>query len=242
MHGLLILLGLTVLLIPFREKLRSPVVSVMQVLRGRKTIEDRVDQFGALVRKRLEPEFERINVSYPPDELILVGLKEERVLEVWVSNPPKFLKSYPILGASGHLGPKLLEGDRQVPEGLYRIESLNPNSMYHLSLRVNYPNEFDREKGRLDGRENLGGDIMIHGKNCSIGCLAMGDEAAEDLFVLSAAAGIDNISAILSPVDFRKESPHEETLLASTWRCDLYRLIQAELLKLRLDSSEVESQ
>ena len=82
---------------------------------------------------------------------------------------------------SGRLGPKLKEGDRQVPEGLYRVESLNPNSRYHLSLRVNYPNEQDKSYGRLDGRNNLGTDIMIHGKDCSIGCLAMGDPSCDFL-------------------------------------------------------------
>jgi hypothetical protein len=61
------------------------------------------------------------------------------------------LKTYPILAGSGTLGPKLVEGDGQVPEGLYRVESLNPNSSFHLALRVNYPNEFDRAKGKLDG-------------------------------------------------------------------------------------------
>jgi hypothetical protein len=39
---------------------------------------------------------------------------------------------------------------------------------------------------KKDGRKNLGSNIMIHGKNCSVGCLAMGDEAAEELFVLAA--------------------------------------------------------
>lgn len=168
-----LLLGLCA--IPFRGMLRRPVVAMIQVLRGKKTVNDRVDQFGAVVRERLAPDFDRIEVSYPPDKMTFIGIKQDRVLEVWVSDPPVFLKSYPILGASGGLGPKLREGDLQVPEGLYRIESLNPNSLYHLSLRVNYPNATDRAKGKLDGRENLGSDIMIHGRTASIGCLAMGD-------------------------------------------------------------------
>ena len=54
---------------------------------------------------------------------------------------------YPVLGASGVLGPKLKEGDRQVPEGVYRVPELNPNSDFHLSLRLDYPNEFDRAQG-----------------------------------------------------------------------------------------------
>jgi murein L,D-transpeptidase YafK len=98
----------------------------------------------------------------------------------------------------------LRKGDGQVPEGIYRIESLNPNSRYHLSLRVSYPNEFDRARAKREQRTNPGGDIMIHGGAASIGCLAMGDEAAEELFVLAALTGIRNITVVLSPVDFRK--------------------------------------
>jgi len=163
--------------------------------------------------------------------MVLVGLKQERQLEVWVSNPPRRLKSYPILGASGVLGPKLREGDRQVPEGIYRIESLNPNSLYHLALRVNYPNAFDKAKGALDGREDLGCDIMIHGKDCSIGCLAMGDEAAEELFVLAAETGRDNMSVILSPVDFRvRELPSRMPELPE-WTGELYDAVRQELMK-----------
>ena len=102
-----------------------------------------------------------------------------------------------------HARPEVERGDMQVPEGLYRIESLNPNSLYHLALRVNYPNQFDKSKGKAEKRNDLGCDIMIHGKNCSIGCLAMGDEAVEELFVLAGETGIENITVILSPVDFR---------------------------------------
>ena len=69
---------------------------------------------------------------------------------------------YPILAASGVLGPKLREGDKQVPEGIYGAEALNPNSKFHLSIRLNYPNTFDRRMAQSDGRTQLGGDIMIH--------------------------------------------------------------------------------
>src|SRR5262249_27232730 len=71
-------------------------------------------------------------------------------------------------------------------------------------LRVNYPNAFDRQMAAKDGRKNLGGDIMIHGKNLSAGCLAMGDEAVEELFVLAAQTGLSNIKLIIAPTDFRE--------------------------------------
>jgi len=230
-HILIAILVLAICAIPFRAKLRRPAVAVIQVLRGKKTVADRVDQFGAVVRERLAPDFKRIGVVYPPKSITLVGIKQDNLLEVWVSDPPRFLKSYPILGASGVLGPKLREGDMQVPEGLYRIESLNPNSMYHLALRVNYPNQFDKAKGKIDGREDLGADIMIHGKDSSIGCLAMGDEAAEELFVLAAETGIDNISVILSPVDFRNQELPSRMPDVPEWTPELYASIKQELMK-----------
>ena len=231
-HVLLAVLVLAICAIPFRAKLRRPVVAVIQVLRGKKTVADRVNQCGDVVRERLAPDFGRIGVAYPPESITLVGIKQDNLLEVWVSDPPRLLKSYPILGASGGLGPKLQEGDMQVPEGLYRIESLNPNSMYHLALRVNYPNQFDKAKAKIDGREDLGSDIMIHGKDCSIGCLAMGDEAAEELFVLAAETGIDNISVILSPVDFRTQELPAYMPKVPEWLPELYTSIRQELMKL----------
>jgi murein L,D-transpeptidase YafK len=168
-------------------------------MQGKKTIAERVEQFGPAARTRLRADFDRIACSYPPTGVVLVGIKDERCLEVWVTADAtrsrasadaslpciKFLRRYPILAASGGPGPKLREGDRQVPEGIYAVESLNPNSRFHLALRLDYPNAFDREMAAADGRANLGGDIMIHGSDVSIGCLAMGNEAAEDLFVLA---------------------------------------------------------
>lgn len=226
------ILVLAVCAIPLRAKLRRPVVVAIQVLRGKKTVAERVEQFGAVVRERLAPEFKRIGVSYPPERITLVGIKQDNLLELWVSDPPKLLKSYTILGASGGLGPKLQEGDMQVPEGLYRIEFLNPNSLYHLALRVDYPNQFDRAKGQTDGREDLGGDIMIHGKSSSIGCLAMGDAAAEELFVLAAETGIDNVSVILTPVDFRTDELPADMPEVPDWTPELYTSIKQELMKL----------
>jgi len=61
------------------------------------------------------------------------------------------IKSYPFTGFSGGLGPKLREGDGQIPEGVYAIEYLNPNSQFHLSVKLDYPNVFDKAKGRADG-------------------------------------------------------------------------------------------
>lgn len=200
-----------------------------------KTVEDRVAEFGDVVRERLEPKFAAAGIPYPPNRMTLIGLKQERVLQVYAAAAAgefKFICSYPILAASGLPGPKLREGDRQVPEGIYRVRELNPNSLFHLSLWLNYPNEFDLARAADEGRTDPGSEIMIHGDAKSRGCLAMGDPAAEDLFVLAALTGIENISVLLAPLDFRTA----ETTLAlppntPAWAGELHAEIKRELAR-----------
>ena len=211
-------------------------VAVYQRVRGRATVEERIEQYGPAARQRFLPHFQKAGVAYPPAELILVGLKHEKRLEVYARSDPRatyrLICSYPVLAAGGELGPKLREGDRQVPEGIYRIESLNPNSLYHLSLRIDYPSAADREQAKRDGRTGVGGDIMIHGRSASVGCLAMGDPASEELFVMAAETGLDRIRVILSPVDFRTRELPPELVGQPTWMTRRYVDIRAALAEL----------
>jgi hypothetical protein len=196
------------------------------------SIDGRVAEYGETVRDRLRPNFERVGVAWPPARMTLIGLKEEARLEVWVANesgPWKRLRSYPILGQSGGPGPKLREGDRQVPEGFYEIQSLNPNSRFHLSLRLNYPNADDLRRAKDEGRDRPGSDIMIHGGKASIGCLAIGDPAAEDLFVLAALTRQRPIRVLLAPRDPRPNTPLSPPSNAPAWTRDLYDTLEQEL-------------
>ncbi len=94
----------------------------------------------------------------------------------------KLLKTFRVVAQSGEPGPKRREGDRQVPEGVYEIKVFNPQSSYHLSLGLNYPNAADRHHA---DPEHPGGDIYIHGSNMSVGCLALGDDAIDELYVIA---------------------------------------------------------
>lgn len=203
----------------------------------RKTVADRVAQFSDPVRERLATAFQRADAEYPPRHLVLVGLKAEKLLQIYVparSGALVRVVQYPVLAASGTTGPKLCEGDLQVPEGLYRIESLNPNSLFHLSLRINYPNDEDRAIAAREGRDHLGGDIMIHGGAASVGCLAIGDPAIEELFILAALAGPPLIRVILAPYDFRITPPPEHT--SPPWLAARYRAVASALAALPLPS------
>lgn len=226
------LCGAGILCAVFRRPLWQYANAAILMVEGKATTGERVEQYGPAVRQRLEPDFERIGIHWPGRKLTLIGLKQEMMLQVWVADADgrfKLLRSYPILKASGYLGPKLREGDRQVPEGLYQIESLNPNSRFHLSLKLNYPNAFDDRMARQDGRTDPGSDIMIHGGRVSIGCLAMGDPAAEDLFVLAAEIGVRNITVILSPADFRNPEVNVDTTAMPDWVNPLYESIKSHL-------------
>jgi|SRR5215212_243207 len=195
-------------------------------IRGPRTVAEAVAQYGPAARARLKPHFVRAGIAYPPKQLALLVFKRENRVAVWADR--HFIRSYPILAASGHAGPKLRQGDYQVPEGIYRIEWLNPNSSYHLSMKVSYPNAFDRRMAARDGRTNLGGDIFVHGKNVSIGCVALGDRVIEELFTLAADTGPQRIRVIIAPNDLRTGGAivHET---APRWVGELYRTVAAAL-------------
>jgi len=200
---------------------------------GPRSVADVVARYGPAARERLGPHFERARVAYPPKQIALLVFKRENRLSLWARSsmnaPWRFIRHYPVLAASGHAGPKLREGDYQVPEGVYRIEHLNPNSSYHLSMKVSYPNEFDRRMAARDQRTRLGGDIFIHGKNVSIGCVALGDRAIEEVFTLVAQTGHSRVKVIIAPNDLRSAGAviHED---APRWVGQLYRIVAAALV------------
>ena len=195
----------------------------------RKTVSDVIETFGEQSRQALKADFARNNVAYPPKHLALIAYKDSDLLEVWAgeqSDKLTKIKEYPILAASGILGPKLREGDRQVPEGLYKIIGFNPNSAYHVSMKLNYPNDFDMLHAKAEGRTEPGTNIFIHGKAASIGCLAMGDPAIEQLFTLVHDTGRGNTQVLISPSDPRIK-PLTVPSRAPAWTKGLYEDITA---------------
>jgi murein L,D-transpeptidase YafK len=176
----------------------------------RKAIHSKVKRFDKLVKNEIEPEFKLANVEYPPKKLALLVFKNERVMELWAQNSQlkwAKIRHLPILGASGGPGPKLREGDRQVPEGVYHISALNPFSKFDVSMRIDYPNSFDLQNANSDGRRGLGGDIYIHGGRFSIGCIAVGNRFAEELFAMVYHVGLENVTVVIAPNDLRHAPP-----------------------------------
>lgn len=206
--------------------------SSVNLIKGKETVNSVKEKLHNAVYNRLKPNLEQHKLTNFPKKLLFLIFKEEQVFEIYFLKNGRYylLKKYNFTGFSGSLGPKLKEGDRQIPEGVYTISYLNPNSSYHLSLKVNYPNTFDKQKAKTDGRTNLGGDIFIHGKNVTIGCVPLGDIAIEEVFLLAEKAINNQINVIISPRDFRQNKPFP-TINSITWEDELYQQIKAELKK-----------
>jgi hypothetical protein len=167
------------------------------------------------------------------DGLTLAAFKREKTLELHSNG--RLLKRYPFTGFSGTLGPKVKEGDRQIPEGVYGAASLNPNSRFHLSIEVGYPNTLEKDAARKEGRDHLGGEIFIHGGRASIGCIPIGNEAIEEVFYLVAKAGLKKTRIVIAPYDLRNgrdAGVDAEVLKTTPWAGAAYREIEKALSEL----------
>lgn len=131
-------------------------------------------------------------------QLFVVAYKAEKKLELWLKgngqNQYKLFKTYDFCESSGTLGPKVIEGDLQTPEGFYKINVFNPMSSFHLSLGVNYPNNVD--KVRTGSNRKTGGDIYIHGNCVTVGCIPLTDDKIKEVYVLGVEAKTNGQSDI----------------------------------------------
>jgi murein L,D-transpeptidase YafK len=180
------------------------------------------------VEPQLQRWIETAGVSYPPQNIALLAFKQEREVELWAQDENtswRFIHTYHMTAFSGRLGPKLKENDLQIPEGVYRLTTLNPFSSMHLSMMINYPNQFDRFQAIKDGRKNLGDGIFLHGKSLSVGCLAVGDKAIDQLFLLVRRVGLSHTQLIIAPNDLRQAKPATSSFAQPRWLPELYQQI-----------------
>ena len=174
---------------------RSVWHPILVRLVGEKTISDRMIEI-----EKSNPDLRGMNI----ESVHIVAIKDPGYIEVYVNH--KIWRKFQLTARSGTIGPKKQSGDGQIPEGFYHIDSVNPNSSYHLSLRVSYPNNDDIDRSERLGIKDLGGDIYIHGKDASIGCLAIGDRAIEQLFYVVNKVDYSKVSIVISPIDLSEKS------------------------------------
>ena len=145
-----------------------------------------------------------------PKNVYLRVFKFEKELEVWMNysdtSEYQLYKRFKICMISGHFGPKRREGDLQVPEGFYFINSYRPQSSYHMSLGVDYPNESDKI---LSPYKNLGGQIYVHGGCVSIGCIALTNEGISEVYGIVHTAyknGQTHVPMHIYPVNYKNHA------------------------------------
>ncbi|MFN8283090.1 MAG: L,D-transpeptidase family protein [Chitinophagales bacterium] len=128
--------------------------------------------------------FSKNGFHFPTKTIYLRAFKQEQILELWASDDIQYrlIKTYKFTATSGNCGPKQREGDLQIPEGFYQIDTFNPNSKFHLSFRINYPNFADSIRNKNE--QNVGGDIYIHGGSQTVGCIPIGDKYIEELYFI----------------------------------------------------------
>lgn len=124
----------------------------------------------------------------PPVTSIIVS-KQQRMVHLMNGN--RALRSYPMQLGFAPDGHKTTEGDGRTPEGIYFIDRRNPDSSYHLSIGISYPNHIDRAQAAARGVKP-GGDIFIHGtprenhgqQDWTAGCIAVSDDHIEEIYAM----------------------------------------------------------
>lgn len=149
-------------------------------------------QVLALWAVRQPPNVPTILASDEMADFVLVDKSERRLA---LRKDGRTIRVYEISLGGNPLGPKRREGDQRTPEGLYMIDRRNPDSAYHLSLHINYPNEADRAASALLDQPT-GGDIFIHGLpnywplavapklDWTLGCIAVNNTEIEEIWRL----------------------------------------------------------
>jgi murein L,D-transpeptidase YafK len=147
--------------------------------------------------------------------------KREFELELWVKRANRFdlFAVYPICTWSGRLGPKLIEGDQQAPEGFYTVDAkaLNPVSRWHRSFNLGFPNAYDRAHGRT------GSFVMLHGGCSSLGCYAVTNAEIDELWHIVTSAlrrGQSRVHLHVFPFHMTEENlaSHAQSQWATFWR------------------------
>jgi murein L,D-transpeptidase YafK len=169
--------------------LATPLFSIAQDFWSSQLQYPRVASAYKIKKETIEQKLKSAGVTAKNLHVFFRAFKQEKQLEIWVANsangPYQLFEQFDVCAASGTLGPKVKQGDLQVPEGVYFIDRFNPQSSFHLSLGINYPNALDRKRS---GTANPGGDIFIHGNCASIGCLAITDTYINEVYILAVMA------------------------------------------------------
>jgi hypothetical protein len=203
------------------------------------TVDQALKKFGPAGRKCFVSRFERAGIVYPPKKSCLIYLKEENRLYLFAPDQKQKwieIACYKLTSWAGTLGPKLKEGDMQMPEGFYKFTALDART--HLCLWINYPNSWDRAQAKLEHRSALGGDIQIHEGVYSTGCIVLDHPSMTELFVLAHDIGCENIELIMAPCNLATHEPTIDFGAQPRWLPKLYKQLKGSLTRFPISGGQ----
>jgi hypothetical protein len=201
------------------------------------TVESRVKDCQKKVEKKL-------GLKEIPTEVKILFLKAEKQVEIWGKESDdkwRKLNFYPILGIPEEPGPKLAANELKTPEGIYKIAELDPNSNFYLALKLDYPSAEDKEIAESENRDlnALTTDFLVHGFGYSKQNISVTDGAMEAIFYLAWKVGLDKISVLISPMDFRIEPLPQN--IKPEWLQKRYERLKQEITPLKENKNAASS-
>jgi len=191
----------------FNSSIPTQNLSFLDEQKKFKRVKVALKEKESFVKSKLNDHYISINDF----DLLVLAYKKEKILDIYAKKKTsdRYVKihSYKICDVSGKLGPKRKQGDKQVPEGFYHVDRFNPTSQYHLSFRINYPNASDIIKSKY--KNNLGGDIYVHGSCATVGCLPMTDYYMDEIYIFAIHAKNNSQQKIpfyIFPFDMKDEN------------------------------------
>lgn len=202
------------------------------------SVHKRLLEFRGRAEAQWKPLFLQHNISFPPQHVSLILFKRDKKLFLYAGkneNETQLLKTYRILGSNERVGPKLNDSDKQIPEGIYKLASLNPGSSPQLALKIDFPNDFDRRMAEKDSRDSFRSQVLVHSGATSDSNVALKEQDMEELYTLASISEVSSWRFVFAPFDLRIEA-REIKSNSPQWIDDLDQQLMRELMTLPLSS------
>lgn len=140
-----------------------------------------------------------LNTSSPVGDIYIIVDKSD--YELFVYDKLGWYATYPVVFGNNSLADKKMEGDKNTPEGSFRIVSKRIHDKWNRFIAIDYPNQESwakfkarKEKGEIPTTARIGGGIGIHGtwphedfqidrySNWTLGCISMKNADVEELY------------------------------------------------------------
>jgi murein L,D-transpeptidase YafK len=147
--------------------------------------------------------FKRTNFAAGPVGSVSIVI-DKTDYELSVYDSKGWYATYPVVFGNNTLADKKMEGDKNTPEGTFRINSKRVHDKWYRFMAIDYPNKesYDKfkqrkERGEIPANARIGGSIGIHGtwphedfiidryKNWTLGCISMKRSDVEEIYAFS---------------------------------------------------------